>query len=362
MAALQALTFVYGPLPPPAHPAVADWTPTPLKGGHRGRYAWTDAFGAVALVSAGRADLAARVLAAVRDTLCRTRDGGARLPGASDARPWAGGVRIGKHAPPGEADGDGMYLHYATKVAFALATLARARPAEAAAWGGAAVDVLAAVADAALDGGGGAGAPFFHWKIGVAITDPKPRRPAVGGLDAADLAVTARIVARVVAGGGGDGGGAPPPIPPPLARSVAAADAVVAARLASPRSLVSADPLDAGCALVLARWGQAVGGVPWADRLASDAERTAASLWRSGAFAAPAATRLPFREFGLTLGVQVAGGRVAREWRERVDAVHAFWGGGRARLTRHDADISPLMFAASLAPGAWRPEWEPDEQ
>ena len=98
--ALQSLTFVYGPLPPPPSPSSPHWTPAPLKGGHRGRYAWSDAFGAVAAVSLGRADVAGRVLAAVRDTLCTDRDGGRRLPGASDARPWAGGVRIGKLDDP----------------------------------------------------------------------------------------------------------------------------------------------------------------------------------------------------------------------------------------------------------------------
>ena len=257
-----------------------------------------------------------------------------------------------------------MYLHYATRVAFALATLARATrdPASAAS----AVDVLSSVATASLeDAPGGSPAPFFHWKVGPSLDAPRSRAPVrVGGLDAFDVAVTARVVGDAAASVAAARGAPPPPsIPPQLAHVVAAADAMVAARLASPRALVSAgDPLDAGCAAVLAAWASHL-SLHWAPRLAADAASALSSLWRDGAFAGPSNTRLAFREFGATLGAQVAAAgseRAVAEWRPRVAAVHSFWAAA-GRLTAHDSDISPLMFASSMVPGAWQPGWEPEE-
>lgn len=255
-----------------------------------------------------------------------------------------------------------MYLHYATKVAFALATLARATRDPAAA--ASAVDVLSSVATASLEDPP-ASPPFFHWKIGPTLDAPKPRGPVrVGGLDAFDVAVTARVVGAAAASVAAARAAAPPPtIPPQLSHVVAAADAMITARLASSRALVSAgDPLDAGCAALWAAWAHHL-SLPWPPRLAADAASALASLWRDGTFSGPSNTRLAFREFGATLGAQVAAcgsERAAAEWRPRVAAVHSFWAAA-GRLTARDSDISPLMFACSLLPGAWQPGWEPEE-
>ncbi|KAK7965099.1 hypothetical protein PG988_010103 [Apiospora saccharicola] len=111
---------------------IANWSVPPLPGnsGHRGRYLWTDAFGVVNLVSLHYAtgeerylEAAARLVQAVHDTLGRTRDGSSRLPGASDAEPLKGGLRIGKVDEAGP-DGDGQYHHYLTLWMFALSCLA----------------------------------------------------------------------------------------------------------------------------------------------------------------------------------------------------------------------------------------------
>lgn len=68
-----------------------------------------------------------------------------------------------------------------------------------------------------------------------------------------------------------------------------------------------------------------------------------------GLLSQAAANRLAFREFGTALGAQ-AHPATARRWAERVDALHSFWS---TRAFDRDADITPVMFASSLLPGAW---------
>lgn len=68
---------------------------------------------------------AERLATTVHDVLGRTRDGQARLPGASDENPVGGGLRIGKMEEGGQ-DGDGQYHHYLTIWMFALNRLSMA--------------------------------------------------------------------------------------------------------------------------------------------------------------------------------------------------------------------------------------------
>ncbi|KAF5718132.1 hypothetical protein FMUND_5424 [Fusarium mundagurra] len=63
--------------------------------------------------------LAKRLVQTVHDVLGRTRGGVSRLPGATDAEPLKGGLRIGKERATG-SDGDGQYHHYLTLWMFAL--------------------------------------------------------------------------------------------------------------------------------------------------------------------------------------------------------------------------------------------------
>jgi hypothetical protein len=121
-----------------------EWMPPLKSGGHRGRYLWTDAFGVINFITLHREwtksssstttgnkylTLARRLVETVHDVLGRTRDGEARLPGATDENPLGGGLRIGKFDETG-VDGDGQYHHYLTIWMFALnrLSLATAEP------------------------------------------------------------------------------------------------------------------------------------------------------------------------------------------------------------------------------------------
>lgn len=111
----EATEAVYGPLASSEEAAKA-WTPPEKSGGHRGRYLWTDAFGVINFITlskekndSGYLVHADRLSRTVHDVLGRTRDGSARLPGASDENPVGGGLRIGKE-DAGGSDGDGQYV------------------------------------------------------------------------------------------------------------------------------------------------------------------------------------------------------------------------------------------------------------
>lgn len=97
-----------------------------MKEGHRGRYLWTDAFGVLNFITLARETsqphyltLAGILVETVHETLGRTRDLSARLPGATDLSPLSGGLRIGKEEASG-SDGDGQYHHYLTLWMLAL--------------------------------------------------------------------------------------------------------------------------------------------------------------------------------------------------------------------------------------------------
>ena len=110
----------------PTSPTDAPWTPPPISEGHHGRYLWTDAFAIMNFITLSREassphylTLATRLVQTVHHTLGRTRDLSSRLPGATDAEPLKGGLRIGKEDEAG-ADGDGQYHHYLMMWMFAL--------------------------------------------------------------------------------------------------------------------------------------------------------------------------------------------------------------------------------------------------
>ena len=129
----KALEAVYGDISPSSISRPQTWIPPPAKGGHRGRYLWTDAFGVLDLITLHKEasdaigindsqhylTLAKRLVQTVHDVLGRTRDGLHRLPGATDSNPVGGGLRIGKTDATGP-DGDGQYHHYLTIWMFAL--------------------------------------------------------------------------------------------------------------------------------------------------------------------------------------------------------------------------------------------------
>ena len=127
---LRAVEAVYGPLRLLKHHEARVWVPPRMKDGDRGRYLWTDAFGVINLLTLYKEttdviylSYARRLVESVHDVLGRHRDGIMRLPGASDAHPLRGGLRIGKVSADGE-DGDGQYHHYLTLWMFALNRMA----------------------------------------------------------------------------------------------------------------------------------------------------------------------------------------------------------------------------------------------
>ena len=121
-----AMQQIYGAFESLSLIQASTWTPPELAEGHRGRYLWTDGFAVVNFLTLYKesgddkyVELARRLIHTVHDVLGRTRDGGFRLPGATEEYPLKGGLRIGKHSATGP-DADGQYHHYLTIWMFAL--------------------------------------------------------------------------------------------------------------------------------------------------------------------------------------------------------------------------------------------------
>jgi len=309
----QALGYAYGPLPPSGDPSVAAWTPPGSEtGGLEGSRALVSAYGACALVAAGRADLASAALTRVADALLR---GGAVCGRENGARAARGGLGSARASPRPSTP-----LGHALRLAFAMQAAARALGGDPALVGRA-CDVAALVASVAA-----------AW--GAAPAPP----PSPGRLDAFELAVVARLLIRAPGARRVE----------TLAALAAAADASVDRRLRQRRPLACRGAAEAGVALWIAGWASAL-ALPWAPRLAGDAGDALSSLWRAGAFAGPARTRVARHEFGAAVGVQAAGGAVAAAWRPRLAALARFWA-APGRLAAGDA-LTPLLLACSLRPG-----------
>jgi hypothetical protein len=191
----EAMQSVYGPFETLSPPDVAKWTPPPKSGGHRGRYLWTDAFGVLNFLTLYHTtssplylSFAKSLAHSVHSILGSTRDGKSRLPGATDAEPLKGGLRIGKIDEEG-SDGDGMYHHYLTLWMFALNRLSIAS--EEKEWNELAVQLAKAVHGRFVIKGTG-GRKRMVWKIS---TDMKRVLvPSEGHLDAATGYVVFRLL------------------------------------------------------------------------------------------------------------------------------------------------------------------------
>ena len=130
-----------------------------------------------------------------------------------------------------------------------------------------------------------------------------------------------------------------------LSLSPADWELMVQRKLATDGGFYSSDALDLGEALQVAVWHPQE---PWSGILTDGALRCLEALWQHEAFDLPDSQRLAFREFGTTIGAQVS--PAARPaWRERVLRLHAHW---RGALFSRDKDITPVMAATSLLPGA----------
>lgn len=402
-AAREAMDRAYGAWTGP------DWAPAAFAEAHshRGRYLWTDAFGVCNYCSlyletgdTRYLQQAEALVSAVHGTLGFTRDGKNRLGGATDDHPTKGGLRIGK-ADAGGPDGDGQYLHYLTKWAFALLQVSAATDdSRYLIW---ALELAEGTFHKFLclpGGPGGASSRRLCWKMDAALS--RPLVSSTGNLDALDALVSWTLLARAAERALGDEGGA----------GRLAAERRAAATLVAPwwRGYSSDDPLDLGESLWLSHWfvtgdagsktarltnqcamgdtaqardgGAAAAGASAGERtagweeeeaededgvglvdlgrasdfVAGQALRGLEGLWEEGYFGRPRRYRLGFRELGATLGVQALISRVpelpsAKAWAGRVAGLHAAWGGDA--MTERDCDITPVMWAASVLPRVW---------
>ncbi|OJJ47619.1 hypothetical protein ASPZODRAFT_131161 [Penicilliopsis zonata CBS 506.65] len=254
------------------------WTPPAASGGHRGRYLWTDAFGVLNLLTMHKEKgaaaaaaataqattgsdrylvLAKQLVHAVHETLGRTRDGSARLPGASDANPLGGGLRIGKLDATGP-DGDGQYHHYLTIWMFALNRLALA--AGEPKYNAQAVALAKAIHPKFFFGGSQASSrPRLVWKMDVDLSNPLVA--SEGNLDPIDGYVVFRLL-QDAAEGTAKSGEESETQGRVLVDEIADYQRIMARK---GEHFVSSDPLDLGMTLWTAHW---YAGEPWAANLA----------------------------------------------------------------------------------------------
>lgn len=371
-----------------AAPATTPWTPPPASAGHRGRYLWTDAFGVLNFLTLHHhhhhhdGDDAARcntntgggngsgeitttttttttpyltyataLAQAVHDTLGRTRDGAARLPGATDADPTGGGLRIGKEEAEGP-DGDGQYHHYLTLWMYALNRLAVAwreveageqGGQEARRWNGYAVRLMQA-AHPAFVHDRASERPRMYWKVSVDL-----KRPLVlseGNLDPVDGLVVCKLL-REFEGGGDD----------VLRDEMRDYEKIVATKW---KNYASTDPLDLGMTLWTAH--HYAGKEQWATAFVDKAKKDLKVLIDCGYFEAGIKRRLAFREFGTVLGIRCA---LYEEpgWDREAEKIIGTWedagvvpepkdeAAGNANASADLAPITLVMYAAALDPG-----------
>ncbi|OBZ67561.1 hypothetical protein A0H81_12331 [Grifola frondosa] len=290
---LRAMKTVYGPFDMLTPAQATAWTPPPMAEGHRGRYLWTDAFGVLNFITLSTVTanpvyttLAARLIQAVHDTLGRTRSGTARLPGASDAHPLRGGLRIGKEDEeddPG-GDGDGQYHHYLTIWMFALNRMARA--AQERRYNDLAIELAQAIHPRFVRDRN-APRPRMYWKMSIDL-----RRPLVlseGNLDPIDGYVIFNLLQR--------GHGANSTV---LESEISEYRRILETKW---RRYLSDDPLDLGMTLWTAHWFD--GQEEWATVLTQRAVACLRALFEEEKFFdIPARYRLAFREFGTCLGIR----------------------------------------------------------
>ncbi|KAB2580194.1 uncharacterized protein LTHEOB_8986 [Lasiodiplodia theobromae] len=370
------------PVPDATAPATTPWTPPPASAGHRGRYLWTDAFGVLNFLTlhhhhqhhantntdsgngaattttktAPYLSYATALAQTVHDTLGRTRDGSARLPGATDADPTGGGLRIGKEEADG-ADGDGQYHHYLTLWMYALNRLAVAwrgaeeqggqeeKEKEARRWNGYAVRLMQVIHPAFVHDRA-SGRPRMYWKVSVDL-----KRPLVlseGNLDPVDGLVVCKLLREFE---GEDD---------VLRDEMRDYEKIVATKW---KNYASTDPLDLGMTLWTAH--HYAGKEQWATAFADKAKKDLKVLVDCGYFEAGIKRRLAFREFGTVLGIRCA---LQQEpgWEREAEKIIAIWedagvvpepkdeAAGNANASADLAPITLVMYAAALDPGAFK--------
>ena len=312
-------------------------------------YKTTDAFGVVnflTLYKSTQNDVylshAKSLVTAVHEILGRTRDGISRLPGASDARPLAGGLRIGKDDESGP-DGDGQYHHYLTLWMFALNRVSVASNDKK--YNDLAIELAKAIHPAFVRDRGSS-RPRMVWKMAMDLSHPLVH--SEGNLDPVDGYVTYRLLQNT------DGKDSAV-----LKEEIADYEKIVQTKW---KNYSSTDPLDLGMTLWTASW-HATGEEKedWAVGLLERAERDLKVLVSRGYFERDIGRRLAFREFGTCLGVRTGLG--SPEWVDLAVRIGDAWkkagvvptpsSNSAAKLT--DANgltpITCVMYAAAIDPG-----------
>ncbi|CAI4213100.1 unnamed protein product [Parascedosporium putredinis] len=343
----DAMRQVYGSFDDLTAEEATNWTPpeTPGAGGHRGRYLWTDAFGVLNFLTLYKesgqllyVELAKSLVRTVHDVLGRTRDGTARLPGASNETPLKGGLRIGKVDADGR-DGDGQYHHYLTLWMFALNRLAVCTGDEK--FNNLAIQLAKAIH------------PHFVyttvsrslcmvWKVS---TDLKRVLVASEGhLDAATGYVVYSLLQRTA------GRLNYSFVPHSLTTEINEYWQMMnrkEKRTMSP----SSDTLDLGMGLWMCHLA---GNELWANTLGEESLSLAHRVLNPerGFTSRAAGRRLAFREFGFCLGIQTYGRD--RFLAHKVEDVLQFWNEHSETFSDDDlGPISSVMYAAALKPGAF---------
>ncbi|KAJ9155103.1 Vacuolar amino acid transporter 3 [Pleurostoma richardsiae] len=361
----EAMQRVYGPIAEAAAtPQAAErWVPPdkPGAGGHRGRYLWTDAFGVLNLItlyretgSATYLQLARRLVRTVHDVLGSTRDGSSRLPGATDAEPLRGGLRIGKAEARGP-DGDGQYHHYLTLWMFALNRLALA--AGEPAYNALAVQLAEAVHPRFVLRGPGGEAARMVWKVSADMREVLV--PSEGHLDAA----TGYVVCGLLREAAERFGQTDRERQPVLENEMDDYRELMGRGGGRAHMAASRDMLDLGMGLWACHFLR--DKEEWAAKLGGESVEIAKEVLREGGggiLAKDPGRRLAFREFGTCLGLRCYnnsfGGEDGRDegLEERVAALVGFWE-KYMEESLDEEDLRPItlvMYAAALIPGAFQ--------
>ncbi|PNP60982.1 hypothetical protein FNYG_14263 [Fusarium nygamai] len=332
----RAMHQVYGDFDKDANA----WTPpdNPGAGGHKGRYLWTDAFGVVNFITLYEETtdskylaLAKRLVQTVHDVLGRTRDGASCLPGATDAEPLKGGLRIGKELATG-SDGDGQYHHYLTLWMFALNRLSWAIHDPS--FNDLAIQLAKAIHPKfCFQSSSG---PKMVWKISIDMD--KVLVPTEGHLDAATGFVVFRMLQETAVQQGRND--------QLLKQEISDYEKVMHRK----GSLYpSGDPLDLGMGLWICHF---YAHEKWSQAFTRQAIDLVNDLFdgKSADMSGSISRRLAFREFGACLGAQCV--QPDEPLKEQVSELIEFWEG---HIHQHDQDglkpISQVMYAAAIIPG-----------
>ena len=341
----SAMSVVYGPLSE-TNPNSRTWEPPERSGGHRGRYLWTDAFGVVNFITlhketGDRAHLTRAICLAetVHNVLGRTRDGENRLPGANEANPLGGGLRIGKE-DEGGSDGDRQYHHYLTLWMFALNRLSMATQDKT--YNNQAIALAKAIHPYFfLDRG--TRTPRMVWKISMDRQRPLVR--SQGNLDPID----GLLVFRKLQVASND-------------KSILEDEIADYRRVIELKGkhFVSSDTLDLGMTLWSTHW--LADKEPYFTDLQQQAELQLKKLFEQKYLDTPTSRRLAFREYGTCLGIGCLTDpdNALQQYRDRILEV---WEQHRESTPGDLRAISEVMRAAAIIPGAFQKGYlgsEPD--